>query len=248
MSSPNQLMNDIYAEFKQMSIQSEEAAETQNESNEAETEDKKSVDKEDELVLLPDVDFADDFAIRDIRLKASTYANDWDVVLDLGRILRFVDVNHMIFAIKTFNSSISAFGIELITYPAVKNLLKSIHLEYDEKDIYTVFDVLHKNLEHFSVSGIVFQERVIEDKPPRVFNLFCGWRFDPEPPVELGDTKDLLKPFLCFVHQVIANGDTETSNQILCWIASIIQRVGYKTGIALLLVGLFFFGLFFLLF
>jgi stage III sporulation protein SpoIIIAA len=68
-----------------------------------------------------------------------------------------------------------------------------------------------------------------------MFNLFRGWFYDL--PDNTETEQALVEPFLRFVFEIISNRDAQTAQQILGWIASIIQNVGKKSGVALLLIG-----------
>ena len=67
----------------------------------------------------------------------------------------------------------------------------------------------------------------------QVFSYFRGYDYK-----QLDEVKEeLIKPFLNHIHDVIANKNEEVYKYILVWIASVLQKPNFKTGVALVILG-----------
>jgi hypothetical protein len=85
--NPTELVNEVFAEFaaeQHASSSNEMVIEGQNEEN------YDAGENPEEPFVLPSIDFLDDFSLRDMRFKTSTYDSDSSVLSDLGRLMRFL--------------------------------------------------------------------------------------------------------------------------------------------------------------
>ena len=98
----------------------------------------------------------------------------------------------------------------------------------ERKKNYTAWNVFVYNQILFKVKGLKFYS---ED--PQVFSYFRGYDYKKLDSVK----EELIQPFLNHVHDVITDGNDEVYKYILIWIASILQKPNFKTGTALIILG-----------
>ncbi|KAH7816128.1 putative Poxvirus D5 protein [Monocercomonoides exilis] len=67
----------------------------------------------------------------------------------------------------------------------------------------------------------------------RIFSLFHGFKYQ----MANEQNDEIIKPFLDFTREVIANDNEELYQYILCWISSIVQNPGKKAETSLVLKG-----------
>jgi len=93
---------------------------------------------------------------------------------------------------------------------------------------YSLWDVFIDNQLQFTVKALKFYS---EDE--QIFNYFRGYDYK-----QLDEVKEeVIQPFLNHIHDVIANKNEEIYKYILVWIASILQKPNFKTGVALVILG-----------
>jgi hypothetical protein len=168
------------------------------ESGEEENEEKVEVKLERKItpLVLPQIDFADNFDITVMRAKASEcdYLTDEEVIQDCGKLTRFVD-EKMLFLFKSYDATSHAYLIKLKTRNEMKSLFSSICLNYGEKDYHTVWHVFEKFFGYFGVMGIEFSG----ETKPKFFNIFRGFHYQTNEEVNL----EIVQPFLEFVGETI---------------------------------------------
>ncbi|KAH7832480.1 putative Poxvirus D5 protein [Monocercomonoides exilis] len=108
-------------------------------------------------------------------------------------------------------------------------LFKTIKLWHDDKKTLTVETAFEQYSHVLSIDGVKF----FSDNP-QIFSLFHGFKY--QTANEQND--EIIKPFLDFTQEVIANNNDELCQHILCWIASIVQNPGQKAETSLVLKGL----------
>jgi hypothetical protein len=89
------------------------------------------------------------------------------------------------------------------------------------------------------IEGLTFEpstpERLIQDKYGQAFvNEWKGFEVEPHPePV----SDEEMKPFISYVTDILANGETEHARWVFSWVADLFQQPGFKPGTTLVLIG-----------
>ena len=72
-----------------------------------------------------------------------------------------------------------------------------------------------------------------KDNEPEIINLFQGFKYQES----TSDDFKPLEPFLNHIRHIICNDDLEKYNYIMCWFASIFQKITVKLGTMLIIHG-----------
>jgi putative DNA primase/helicase len=172
------------------------------------------------------IDLSTDFSIETIRRQ--TYGNYNAVVNDLLKLIRFIDNGDMVFICKIYNERSKKFIIKLLNETNARKMLSSKLLWREDKKQLNAYNVFQKFIKYFAVADIAFNS-----KNPKVFSLFQGFKYSEANKIDYL----IIGRWLNLVKEVVANNNKDVYEYILNWIAFIIQNVGVKTGIALVLKG-----------
>eukprot|EP00770_Monocercomonoides_exilis_P012183 MONOS_12125.1-p1 / transcript=MONOS_12125.1 / gene=MONOS_12125 / organism=Monocercomonoides_exilis_PA203 / gene_product=Poxvirus D5 protein / transcript_product=Poxvirus D5 protein / location=Mono_scaffold00649:158-2433(-) / protein_length=758 / sequence_SO=supercontig / SO=protein_coding / is_pseudo=false len=181
-------------------------------------------------ITVHEIDLNSSFSFSEIRDKAcrKQYSTLSEVAEDLTKVLRFVETK-MEFIVKEFDIHTSCYSITFKTKSAMYELFKTIKLWHDDKKTLTVETAFEQYSHVLSIDGVKF----FSDNP-RIFSLFHGFKYQ----MANEQNDEIIKPFLDFTREVIANNNDELFQYILCWISSIVQNPGKKAETSLVLKGL----------
>jgi hypothetical protein len=186
------------------------------------------VTSQNDQMHLPELDLTDEFNLIHICQKATQYETDDQVIFDLGKVVRRI-IGKKFFVFKAYCSATKAFVLEFRTVTDMKNELKSIPLNFGARETYNVWDCFVKYQTSFCLMRLEFSKESHE----LFFNLFRGWFYTTDQTVE----QSLIAPFMTFVYDVIADGNRVNFEWLVSWLAFIIQRVGDRSGTAIILKG-----------
>ena len=178
------------------------------------------------------IDFKDSFLITDIRRKAENneYKNINEVASDLSRIIRVIDNGSLTFVQKAYDAM---NGMHKFRYVYDKDMTRSLKMTKLWKDgniQITLYDALQRYISKFAISDVKFKAEEGEN----VISIFNGYKYD----VLESVNESVIKEFLEFVREVIADNDEKVYEYIINWFAYIVQHPGKKTEAALVLKGL----------
>jgi len=124
-----------------------------------------------------------------------------------------------------------------MTREQAKNSMGGRSLTLGGKKI-PVSSILFSSLAVGRVFGVTFDpsstETVIEHDDCAYVNQWRGFKVDPAEDV----TEDEVRPFLDYVHEVVADKDDKAANWVLDWCADVLQDPAKKPGTSLVLVGM----------
>ncbi|KAH7819005.1 putative Poxvirus D5 protein [Monocercomonoides exilis] len=181
-------------------------------------------------ITVHEIDLNSSFSFSEIREKANRkqYSSLSEVAEDLTKVLRLVEAR-MEFIVKEFDIHTSCYSITFKTKSAMHELFITIKLCHDNKKTLTVETAFGQYSHVLSIDG----EKFFSENS-RIFSLFHGFKY-----LMANEQNDeIIKPFLDFTREVIANNNEELYQYILCWISSIVQNPGEKTETSLVLKGL----------
>ena len=108
--------------------------------------------------------------------------------------------------------------------------LKLIKLWNEGKEKITGFNAFQQHMSKFAIKGL----RFIGNEEKKVLSIFNGYKYTVLDSVN----NEVIKGFLEFVREVIADNDEAVFNYIIHWFAFIVQHPGVKSEVALVLKGL----------
>ncbi|KAH7831344.1 putative Poxvirus D5 protein [Monocercomonoides exilis] len=181
-------------------------------------------------ITVHEIDLNSSFSFCEIRDQAcrKQYSSLSEVAEDLTKVLMFVEAR-MEFIVKEFDIHTSCYSITFKTKLAMSELFKTIKLWHDDKKTLTVETAFIQYSHVLSIDRVKFFSDYT-----RIFSLFHGFKYQ----MENEQNDEIIKPFLDFTREVIANNNEELYQYILCWISSIVQNPGKKAETSLVLKGL----------
>lgn len=178
------------------------------------------------------IDVNDRFSTRNIIMHDAYDLETNDVVYDLKRCFLMVNKTPEIYMFKDYDSLKEQCVVAYTSENIAKQKLKKIEVgtKMVDKKIKKInaWDIFMENIGLFIVDGLKFYS---ED--PNLFSYFRGYDYKVLDSVN----EEVISLFLDHIRNVIANGNDEIYNYILVWVASILQKPSFKTGIALVILG-----------
>ena len=180
------------------------------------------------------IDLSDSFTLIDIMNKynANKLLNTGEAVIDLLKCIRVCITIPRVFICKQYDSIIRHPTITYSSEATAKKTLKSIKMgvsrignKLNEK---SAWDIIQDNIKDFTVRSITFFST-----NPSDFSFFQGYKYD----VLTSYNEELISPWINHVRDVIANRNIEVFEYVMNWIAMIIKKPDYKTGIAIVILG-----------
>lgn len=178
-----------------------------------------------ETQILP-IDMKDPFLLRDVKSKAENnkYMTERDVLLDLSRVIRYIDdEGSYAYIQKVYNSKKKAYQIKWVSTNEMATNLKITKI--GDSNLYSV---LCKYQSLMTLNGVSF----CSDEPD-VFSVFQGFKYGSEEPID----ERIIKPYLDLVFDVIASKDKTVYEYVLNWFANIVQHPSVKNETALVIKG-----------
>ena len=184
---------------------------------------------------LDEIDLNDTFDMNVIRSKAEhhMYTSDEDVLVDLSRVIRYIDDGTDSFVMKAYDTFSDTFALKFVNDSFMTKNLKRIELRKKGKKKITVYSVFEMNQSKFCKRGVKFNSH---DKS--LLSLFHGYKYKILDEVNFEKIQlylDLIREIIC---DASATCNDDVYNYVLNWIAFIIQNPGIKSETALVLKGL----------
>ncbi len=188
-------------------------------------------DREEELKAWDFNILTDGFTKAELYEKAP-YGSIADVIIDLKRIMIEVTEGTTMYiykfpgktettgriVFKTFNEMVTELG----PFPIGKTSNRA-----NAKEL-TAWDIYKKYSKYFRLKRLAFNTN-----EPRSYNIFRGLPYTPTQTLD----REMIKPYLDHIHDIIADNNEADYDHLIKWIASIIQKPGFKTALAPVLVG-----------
>lgn len=184
------------------------------------------------------IDIYEKFNLMDIMRKCP-YAkevlsgeNIEQAIDDLKKVFCCCQSVPQVYMIKSFDAIDEIPKVSYTSEMIAKQILKKVIIgklfRDDKMKPYSLWDLFIDNQIQFTVKALKFYS---EDE--QVFSYFRGYDYK-----QLDEVKEeLIKPFLNHIHDVIANKNEDVYKYILVWIASVLQKPNFKTGVALVILG-----------
>ena len=178
------------------------------------------------------IDINDKFNLMDIRKKCPYNLNKLDILVDIKKCFVVCDSTPEIFMFKDYDSLNNCVKVSYTNENIAKSKLKKIivgnRIEGNKTKPINAWDLYLENTLLFTVKALKFYS---ED--PEIFSYFRGYDYN-----KLDDVKqEIIQPFLDHVLEVICDNNQEIYKYVLVWIASILQKPNFKTGIAIVILG-----------
>ncbi|KAA6382391.1 MAG: hypothetical protein EZS28_022082 [Streblomastix strix] len=189
--------------------------------------------------LVPNkIDLNDDFTLLHIQKKAASgqYENEEQIVLDLTKIIAYyAGETEDVYLIKEFDAICGTLVIhhklEGTIYKQLEKVIitfKNQKTDIDNSKPLTAKSIFKKYSSKFVMKGCKF----ISDDPA-IFSIFQGYKYKRLDSIDY----ECLQMYLDLIRETIAAGDEEVYDYIVNWIAYMIQNVGKKTKVAIVLQG-----------
>ena len=178
------------------------------------------------------IDISDSFCLMNIRDKAPYDLNEEDILIDLKKCFLVCDSTPEVFMFKDYDALKDCVKVSYTSENIARQKLKKIivgnRTEGKRTKTINSWDIYLENTKIFTVKALKFYS---ED--PQIFSYFRGYDYK-----QLDEVKaEIIQPFLDHVREVIANGNEEIYRYILIWIASVLQKPNFKTGVAIVILG-----------
>lgn len=177
------------------------------------------------------IDISDEFCFSSMRDKEYKIPSE-EVINDLQKCFLVVDKTPEVFVLKDYDSLNKMNKISYTSEYHAKAKLKKLFVGYsfenNKRKKISAWDIYIDNTARFTVKGSMFYS---EEK--HTFSFFRGYKYSVLESVK----KELIQPWLNHVRDVIANGDEKIYTYLLAWIAAVLQRPAFKTGVAIVILG-----------
>ncbi len=187
--------------------------------------------REEELMAWDFNILTDGFSKTELYEKAP-YGSIADVIIDLKRIMIEVTSDSTMYVykfpgttesngrivFKTFNEMVTEFA----HFPIGRTSNRA-----NAKEL-TAWDIYKKYSKYFRMKRFAFNSDVA-----RTYNIFRGLPYTPTQTLD----REMIQPYLNHIHDIITDNNDIDYDFLIKWIASIIQKPGFKTAMAPVLVG-----------
>ena len=178
------------------------------------------------------IDINDSFCLMDIRNNAPYDLSKDDIIIDLKKCFIVCDSTPEVFMFKDYdglNDCVKvSYTSENIAKQKLKKLIVGDRLEGKRTKSVSAWEIYLENTKIFTVKALKFYS-----DDPQIFSYFRGYDYKALDKVK----QEVIQPFLDHVLEVICNGNEEIYRYILIWIASILQKPNFKTGVAIVILG-----------
>lgn len=188
-------------------------------------------------ITIHKIDIRDPFSISSMNSKKYREEDELKLVEDMSRVFR-ANIKEQIYMMKSYDAIKEIYYIKYMNKETTSQIMKMFTLWKCEMKMVTMWDIFVKHRACFDVEGPRFySDDWVEDGGGRVMSIFQGYDFE-EVDGDVDPYMFMIEPFIDHVDQVICNHDTDVSEYVHNWIASLIQYPGEKLESAIVLKGI----------